>query len=73
MDEVYTCKCGGQSFSIHSGFIRCVECQKEYKLQSMGNTAPYVLEDPEDFNRKIGKEREPSKLLKMRAEKASHE
>ena len=41
MDEVYTCVCGGQSWSIHEQFIRCVSCNKEYKVK---------MESPTDFN-----------------------
>ena len=34
MEEVYTCKCGGQSWKIYSNRIKCTICGKEYSLIS---------------------------------------
>lgn len=42
MDEVYNCKCGGQMWGIHSGFVRCAACGMEYGL---------VMPHPSDFNK----------------------
>ena len=47
MDEVYTCLCGCQHWSIHDGFIRCMLCGKDYKHQT------YVKK----FNEKIKKQK----------------
>lgn len=41
MDEVYTCICGNQKWSIHEQFIRCTKCKAEYKVE---------LESPMIFN-----------------------
>jgi len=32
MDEVYTCKCGNQSWTILDGFIRCYDCDQIYDV-----------------------------------------
>ena len=49
MDEVYTCLCGCQEWSIHVDFVRCCCCNKEYKTRT---------EDPSKFNESIRKEDE---------------
>lgn len=46
MDEVYTCICGGQTWSIHEGFIRCSSCNKQYGI---------TAESPTNFNESIEK------------------
>lgn len=59
MPEAYTCICGGQEFSIHIGFIRCVKCQRRYKLRrfkALSGAEAFVLELPKDFNKKTKKE-----------------
>ena len=58
MDEVYTCTCGGQSFSIHEGHICCVQCSVEYNLRrfkALSGALAQVLENPKDFNERIRK------------------
>ena len=60
MDEVYTCICGGQAFSIHEGFIRCVKCLKKYVLRrfkALSGAEAQVLENPKDFNKRIREEK----------------
>lgn len=42
MDEVYTCICRGQTWTIHEGFIRCEGCRKEYTFSTMRS--------PKEFN-----------------------
>lgn len=42
MNEVYTCFCGVQLWTIHDSFIRCGCCKREYKHQT----------DVENFNEK---------------------
>ena len=32
MPEVYTCKCGGQAWTIYGTTIECRKCGMEYKL-----------------------------------------
>ena len=57
MDEVYTCVCGNQAFSIHDGFIRCSQCRKEYRIQYVESGADVErIEDPTEFNERIKKE-----------------
>lgn len=56
MDEVYTCICGSQSWSIYDGFIRCVKCQRRYKLErfkALSDAEAFVLELPKDFNKRV--------------------
>lgn len=50
MDEVYTCTCGGQQFTIgDGGEITCPNCGMIYALIWLVNH----LEPPEVFNRRI--------------------
>ena len=42
MDEVYTCICKGQAWTIHAGFIRCENCNREFDS--------YCLRSPKQFN-----------------------
>ena len=44
MDEVYTCTCGCQEWSIHDGFVRCLCCHAEYKTEN---------ECPSKFNKEV--------------------
>ena len=61
MDEVYTCICGGQAFSIHeNGRIRCSKCQKEYLLD-IGDE----MESPTDFNERIRTEEHGGLIMKQ--------
>ena len=56
MDEIYTCTCGGQAFSVHEGHICCVQCSVEYKLRifkALSGALGQVLENPKDFNERI--------------------
>ena len=57
MDEVYTCVCKGQRWFIHDGFIRCANCEKQYKIKYV-ESGPGVerIEDPKEFNERIKKE-----------------
>ena len=34
MDEIYTCLCEKQAWSIHDGFIRCVGCKREFQVKN---------------------------------------
>ena len=54
MDNVYTCVCGVQLWTIHDGFIRCGCCKQEYRHQT------YV----ENFNEKYKCVTEMRKRLK---------
>ena len=59
MDEVYTCVCGNQAFSIHDGFIRCSQCRKEYKfkrIKALNGKERIDLECVADFNKRVKKE-----------------
>ena len=42
MDEVYTCECGNQSWSIHYNYVRCEICEREYKIK--------IAISPKEFN-----------------------
>ncbi len=56
MDEVYTCICRGKTWIIHDGFIRCANCQKEYKFRRIINPAGkerIELECVTDFNKRV--------------------
>lgn len=44
MDEIYTCLCGEQFWSIHAGFIKCRHCGKECKIEMI------AFLDPSRFN-----------------------
>lgn len=46
MDEVYTCGCGCQNFTIHHDYVECNDCRKEYLVEI------FKLCDPRDFNYK---------------------
>ena len=59
MDEVYTCICKGQQWSIHDGFIRCANCKKEYKFKriiDLKGRERIDLECVTDFNERAKKE-----------------
>jgi len=45
MDEVYTCTCGNQSWHIHSNYLECAKCGKEFLIE--------LLETPDRFNNRI--------------------
>jgi len=34
MDEVYTCLCKGQAWSIHDGYIKCEKCGRNFFLKN---------------------------------------
>ena len=54
MDEVYTCVCGSQRWSIHDSFIRCANCQKEYKFKYIESGIEVErIEDPSEFNKRV--------------------
>lgn len=56
MDEVYTCICKGQAWSIHDGYIRCLRCRKEYKFKRIKDLAgreKIDLECVTDFNKRV--------------------
>lgn len=56
MDEVYTCICLGQTFSIHDGFVRCIQCRKEYKFKriiDLKGRERIDLECVTDFNKRV--------------------
>lgn len=55
MDKVYTCLCGSQKFQVHGSFIRCGNCQREFKLW-LCKWPEDELESPKDFNLRIRKE-----------------
>ena len=56
MDDIYTCICGGQKFSVHGGAIRCANCQREYELMwDVGIDGQ--MESPGEFNERIRKEK----------------
>ena len=59
MDEIYTCVCGGQSFKIREGSIRCVNCSRIYDLcryKRLNGEEAHILQLPKDFNKRIRKE-----------------
>lgn len=49
MDEVYTCICNGQSWTIHYDFIRCVKCNRKYNI--LPQSPRSFNEDREDERR----------------------
>ena len=53
MDEVYTCICSHQEFSIHDdSTISCSDCGRIYSLVLINNE----MESPEGFNERIKRE-----------------
>lgn len=54
MKEVYKCKCGNTSWTIHGGTIECNACGLCICLISLFSAEQNVfLESPEDFNSKM--------------------
>ncbi len=56
MDEVYTCVCGGQAFTIHDGFIRCCSCPKEYNFKrffALSGMKGQALQSVTEFNERV--------------------
>jgi len=54
MNEVYTCTCGGQKFSIgDGGEITCPNCGRMYQLQWLNEKGKVEFESPENFNKRI--------------------
>lgn len=56
MDEVYTCMCKGQAWSIHDGFIKCLRCRKEYKFKrhkALREKEKQLLDSVTDFNKRV--------------------
>jgi len=53
MDEIFTCICGNQLWSIYDGFLRCSKCGEEYVLEYLGGGGEYTISKPEYFNEKI--------------------
>jgi len=49
-DEVFTCICGNELWSIHEGFIRCSKCKKEFELKYLGGGGFSEIPSPEYFN-----------------------
>ena len=52
MDEVYTCRCGGQDWVIADSFVKCVFCKKKVFMIAMPNPGRFneaqrVLADKE--------------------------
>ena len=58
MHEVYTCICGGQRWTILGVKIECDKCGKEYGLMWLDDE----MESPEDFNKRINKEAQDSRI-----------
>ena len=56
MDEVYTCTCGSQQFSIGEGIITCGNCGVIYYLQVVNDSNSWALEWPKKFNKRIREE-----------------
>ena len=58
--EPYICTCGHWGFNILDGEIVCLGCKKEYPLKRFfrqdGKTKDHILQNPEDFNKRIRKE-----------------
>lgn len=55
MEEVYTCTCGGQEFTIQGSSITCPKCGRIYELMwEVGIDGQ--MESPEEFNERIRKE-----------------
>lgn len=52
MDEVYTCICGNQEWSIHERIVRCTKCGKEYKYCDIDEYVTYEPISPGEFNRR---------------------
>jgi len=52
MNEVYTCECGYQDWTICDGFIICNDCGDQYSFKRLGNSPFYIFENPKDFNKK---------------------
>jgi len=56
MNEVYTCICGYQNWTICDGFIICNDCGEQYTFRQLGISHTYLLESPKNFNARIKKE-----------------
>lgn len=53
MDEVYTCLCGGQAWTILGDFIVCNKCGYEFQGIRIGMANGTILPTPEVFNRNL--------------------
>ena len=61
MDEKHTCICGGHEFTIQDAVIKCTDCDRIYSLiwledERFKKGEFILLEDAEDFNKRIRKE-----------------
>ena len=53
MEEIYTCTCGGQKFTIGDGEITCLRCGMIYIIQYLNADGKPEFESSEDFNKRI--------------------
>jgi hypothetical protein len=50
MPEVYTCDCGGKTWTIYGQVIECNHCKNEYRPIAYPDGDGYYLESAKSFN-----------------------